>query len=73
MYPGDFDNDCDVDQTDFGLFQACYSGAGAIQELPECAPARLDTDEDVDPGDLAVFLACLSGPGVCTDPDCAAQ
>jgi hypothetical protein len=73
MYPGDFDDDCDVDQIDFGLFQACYSGAGAIQELPGCSPARLDTDEDVDSTDFEIFLGCLSGPGVCADPDCASQ
>ena len=68
MYPGDFDDDCDVDQTDFGLFQACYSGAGIVQDLPECVPARLDTDEDVDATDFAFFPGCLSGPGVLVRP-----
>jgi hypothetical protein len=69
--PGDLDYDGDVDQLDFGLFQACYSGNEVPQVLPICLDARMDSDEDVDSLDLAVFLKCLGGPGVPADPSCA--
>ncbi|HPD32536.1 MAG TPA: discoidin domain-containing protein [Phycisphaerae bacterium] len=67
---GDMDLDNDVDQHDFGLFQACYTGAGNPQNLSQCAPARLDDDNDVDSEDFAIFRACLTGPGVPADRDC---
>jgi hypothetical protein len=70
LVPGDMDDDCDVDQMDFGRFQACYSGSGIPQTAPECFGARLDTDEDVDPDDFTIFIRCLSGPGVCGDTSC---
>lgn len=69
--PGDFDLDGDVDQFDFGRFQACLSGDTVPQGLPECRPARMDGDSDVDKTDAALFLQCLSGPGVLADVDCA--
>jgi hypothetical protein len=34
--PGDFDNDGDVDQADFGVFQRCLSGGGVPAD-PNCA------------------------------------
>ncbi len=67
----DFDRDGDVDQEDFGLLQACYSGAGITQEAPECQRARLDVDEDVDAGDFIILQGCLTGTGVPVDPACA--
>lgn len=73
LVPGDLDEDCDVDQVDFGLFQACYSGPGVVQESPECTGARIDQDDDVDVDDFGLFLGCLSGPGICADPNCASQ
>jgi hypothetical protein len=73
LVPGDLDEDCDVDQVDFGLFQACYSGPGVEQESPECTGARIDQDDDVDVDDFGLFLGCLSGPGICADPNCASQ
>lgn len=66
----DYDLDFDVDQVDFGYFQACYSGGGIVQTDPACADARLDDDEDVDVADLAVFRECLTGPGIIADPAC---
>ena len=69
--PGDFDADGDVDQTDFGRFQSCYSGPGAPQIDTACAPARLDADEDVDQNDFGLFQACISGPGLPADATCA--
>jgi len=68
---GDLDADLDVDQQDFGRFQACLSGAGSPQNAPACVNARLDSDEDVDAGDFGIFLRCLSGPDVTADPSCA--
>jgi len=69
----DSDADGDVDQEDFGRFQACLSGPGIIQSDPECLFARFDEDEDADAADLSRFLACLSGPGVCADPACESE
>lgn len=70
VIPGDFDNDKDVDQADFGRFQACLSGSGFDQPDPLCSPARLDVDNDVDQSDFAIFFRCISGSGVQGDPDC---
>lgn len=69
--PGDFDRDGDVDQNDFGHFQACYSGSGIVQTDPACAGALLDNDNDVDAGDFAVFQDCMSGANIPADPTCA--
>lgn len=60
--PGDMDSDGDVDQEDFGLLQACFSGTGEPQIDPGCIDARLDSDTDVDLEDAAIFLACFGGP-----------
>lgn len=67
---GDLDDDDDVDQTDFGLLQLCFSGRNVAQTLPGCAIALLDGDADVDGDDVSVFLGCMTGPGVPGDPDC---
>jgi hypothetical protein len=69
--PGDFDHDGDVDQADFGWFQACLSGEAVPQDDPACQPAKLDGDGDVDQADFGMFQHCLSGPDVLVDPDCA--
>ena len=66
----DFDQDGDVDQSDFGRLQACLTGPGMAQNDPACAPARLD-DEDVDRDDTAILQGCMSGPNVPAGPDCA--
>ncbi|HQA00775.1 MAG TPA: fibronectin type III domain-containing protein, partial [Phycisphaerae bacterium] len=60
---GDFDLDGDIDQSDFGILQACLSGAGNDQVSEPCRIARIDFDDDVDEADVAEFLACYSGPG----------
>jgi hypothetical protein len=67
---GDLDEDGDVDQSDFGLFQACLSGRGTIQENVACWNARLDDDEDVDGTDLVVFLTCCAGKDQPVPPAC---
>lgn len=66
----DLDRDGDVDQEDFGLFQACYSGPGLIQAKPACSMARLDPDEDVDQDDYAVLQGCMTGADVPANLQC---
>jgi len=69
--PGDMDNDGDVDQTDFGWFQACFTGPGTSQNDRACRWARLDEDEDVDADDFGIFQTCMSGVDMPADPTCA--
>jgi predicted amidohydrolase len=56
----DLDEDGDVDQSDFGLFQACLSGTGEAYKSG-CSGADLDGDEDVDSHDFDVFAGCIAG------------
>jgi hypothetical protein len=68
--PADYDKDCDVDQGDYALFEACASGP----EFPHgagCDDRDFDTDGDVDGDDFAAFQRCLSGENVPGDPNCA--
>jgi len=58
----DFDLDGDVDQVDFGHFQACISGTGSASG-PACQDADLEGDGAVDGEDLGLFLQCFGGPG----------
>ena len=58
--PGDFDQDGDVDLSDFGFFQLCLSGSG-IRLRPGCEPADLTGNGDVDGADFALFRACFTG------------
>ena len=62
FWPADLDDDGDVDQIDFGRFQACYSGDGQSYG-PDCPVADLSGDGDVDEEDFGVFRNCLSGQG----------
>jgi hypothetical protein len=68
--PPDFDGDLDVDQGDFGHLQACYSGPGISQALPECQDALLDDDDDVDQNDFSILQGCLSGEHIPADLAC---
>jgi serine/threonine-protein kinase len=68
--PADLDRDKDVDQTDFGLFQACLTGPGVPQTDPDCQFALFDDDDDVDSDDLALLQGCTTGPGVPGSPPC---
>ena len=67
----DFDRDGDVDQDDFGHFQACLTGPAVPQTDPDCQSANLDGDSDVDQDDFGIFQGCLSGPANPADPNCA--
>jgi len=66
----DFDGDLDVDQADFGHFQACLSGSGAGL-LTGCQDADLNGDNHADSQDLVIFLRCISGSGQAADPACS--
>jgi hypothetical protein len=69
--PPDFDRDKDVDMTDFGRLQGCFTGPGVPQTNPACQVARLDSDDDVDQFDVELFVNCLSGADTIARPDCA--
>jgi hypothetical protein len=58
--PADLDLDGDVDQSDFGRFQACLSGSG-VAYGPGCQDADLDGNGSVDQDDFGLFQACVSG------------
>ena len=58
---GDFDGDCDVDQDDFGVFQACASGP-AVPLAPGCEGFDVDGDDDVDQADFGQFQVMITGP-----------
>jgi len=58
--PGDFDHDGDVDLSDFGHFQRCFSGPG--NPFPDgCRSADFDLDGDVDGLDFDGYRGCLHG------------
>ena len=67
----DFDRDSDVDQEDFGRFQACLTGHLVPQTDPDCQPALLDGVVGVDQADFTVFAGCMSGANNPADPGCA--
>jgi len=61
----DADGDGDVDQVDFGIFQACFSGPGNAYEAGcECFDRDATPDGDVDGNDFIEFSECWSGPKV---------
>jgi hypothetical protein len=55
------DRDGDVDQEDFGRFQACLSGF-SVPLAPGCEPADFNSDGYVDQTDLNLILSCMGGP-----------
>jgi hypothetical protein len=66
----DLDFDGDVDMSDFGLFQSCYSTSGPRAQTLPCSRAYLDNGNSVDATDLVIFLNCLSGAKVPADLGC---
>ena len=66
----DFDGDGDVDQTDYGHFQACLTGSSVHQNDPACQDARLDGDEDVDQNDFGILQGCFTGANIIASPIC---
>ncbi len=69
-HPADYDRDDDVDQADFGRFQACMTGPNLGPPAATCEDADLDYDNDVDASDLGIFQGCLTGSQVSPDPNC---
>ena len=65
----DFDEDNDVDLTDFGLFQRCFAGPGQ-GVWDGCEIVDIDEDGDVDISDFGRFQRCISGPNHAVNPDC---
>ncbi|NLX14304.1 MAG: hypothetical protein GXY44_11710 [Phycisphaerales bacterium] len=63
----DLDHDGDVDQEDFGKFQACYGTS--VQ--PGCEMADFNSDGAVNQVDFGIFLGCFSGADVPADKTCA--
>ena len=57
----DFDLDGDVDQSDFGHLEVCFSPTDQ-PVTPDCLDADLDLDGNVDGADLDLFQACMAGP-----------
>ena len=58
--PADLDGDGDVDDADFGLFFAAFSGPGIPTGNPS---ADLDNDNDTDDADFGLAFAAFTGPG----------
>lgn len=68
---GDFDDDGDVDSTDFENFQACFGGPD-VQVGPACKPGDFDDDGDIDCDDWNGFvLAWTEVSPVPTLPGCS--
>jgi hypothetical protein len=58
---GDCDGDADVDLTDFGAFQLCFTGPGGGPVDADCACSDFDNDGDVDLGDFGGFQLAFTG------------
>ncbi|HOW71958.1 MAG TPA: FlgD immunoglobulin-like domain containing protein [Phycisphaerae bacterium] len=72
----DADDDGDVDQADFGVWQLCYTGPGDPgqqfnKDLCFCFDRNMDNA--VDMNDFNAFEACYSGPSVPASPTCGQQ
>jgi hypothetical protein len=69
----DADGDGDVDQSDFGRWQACETGDGGGVP-PGCGCFDRDEgglgDGDIDGDDALAFEACATGPGIPVDAGC---
>lgn len=61
-WPGDYDQDGDVDLADFAVFQLCFNGPTRPYPYTGCVASDYDVDGDVDLGDFSVFLSCFNGP-----------
>jgi hypothetical protein len=59
-YPGNCDNDGDVDLVDAQQFVACLTGPGGVGP-PPCACARFDGDDDIDLLDFGGFQITFGG------------
>lgn len=62
----DLDGDGDVDQSDFGLYQACR---GKYTD-PKCRQIDLERDGEIDEIESIYFRLCQTAPTVPADPTC---
>jgi len=65
----DIDGDCDVDNSDFGLFDGCLSGPD-VPPQPGCENRDFDADSDVDQADFGMLQGCLTGTNKVPDAAC---
>ncbi|HOJ72956.1 MAG TPA: VWA domain-containing protein [Phycisphaerae bacterium] len=74
----DLDDDCDIDEVDFGLWQLCLT-ANAGNILPACTVLDIDGDNSISLADLQTvtepaivpgFIQCSAGPAIVPYPDC---
>lgn len=59
-WPGDMDDDADVDGADFAAFSGCMHGPGVVLEAG-CVPANIDRDWDADVVDFWVMQRSFGG------------
>ena len=67
---GDFDDDTDVDQDDFGRFELCMTGPALGPPPAGCENMDMDADGDVDVADFGRLQRCFSGPSALPDAAC---
>ncbi len=60
---GDFDDDNDVDVSDYSAFRDCYTGPNAGPIGPTCQAGDADLDTDVDCTDWGRFTSAWTAPG----------
>ncbi|UCD30078.1 MAG: hypothetical protein JSV03_06290, partial [Planctomycetota bacterium] len=62
----DADKDGDLDQDDFAMFQACYTGVdgGILSNPVYCQCFNRDGDTDIDNDDFTPFQDCATGPAI---------
>lgn len=58
---GDFDNDGDVDLSDFGLFQICFTGPVGGPVTGNCMRGDFDGDGNIDLADFGQFQIVFTG------------
>lgn len=66
----DLDHDCDVDNSDYALFEPCFTGP-AEPINTGCGDEDFDLDADVDQEDFGILQRCYSGDGNPPDAGCA--
>lgn len=73
LSPVDFDQDGDVDLSDFQVFLGCFNGPNRPPGSDNCAAADRDSDGDVDLSDFSEFLTGFTGPRAGNPPPPATQ
>jgi hypothetical protein len=68
-YPGDLDDDTDVDARDVEAFLSCISGPDVPRDTL-CEKADIYGDGDVDQADFGLLQRCISGEDVVAAPGC---